>query len=84
MGTLVRTLFVGAALVVWTWLWFLPVAGFHHLYRCGLLGWAIVDEENGPTEFRWSGPLLVASVVAWVAGLWAARALRVTREVRSV
>lgn len=56
---------VSALLVVWTWLCFLPIAGFHHMFRCGLLGWAILDGENGPLEVRWSLVALLASVVLW-------------------
>jgi hypothetical protein len=66
LAKLLRIAGTGAALTVWTWLWFLPVAGFHHMYRCGLLGWAVLDEENGPLEIRWSLTLLLASAVLWL------------------
>ncbi|HQB46631.1 MAG TPA: hypothetical protein PLV85_23655, partial [Polyangiaceae bacterium] len=41
------------ALTAWTWLWFFPLSGFHHMVRCGLLGWAILDWESGNLAFRW-------------------------------
>jgi hypothetical protein len=56
---------VGLALVsiLWTWLWLLPTAGFHHMLRFGLLGWAILDGEGEAWDLRWSGLALGASVV---------------------
>ena len=70
-----------AALVVWTWLWLLPVGAFHYLVRFGVLGWgtldgeALHDAEGGGLFFHWEAGLLVASLASWVAGIWVARAL---------
>jgi hypothetical protein len=60
---------VAVALMLWTWLWLLPIAGFHHMMRCGLLGWAILDGEDGPIEVRWSGWTLIISLAIWLAGV---------------
>ncbi len=69
MRKLAKWIFAAAALSAWTWLWFLPVAGFHHMFRCGLLEWAIWDLENGEPELRWSGVVLALSVLAWLLGV---------------
>jgi hypothetical protein len=66
--------------MLWTSLWLLPIAGFHHMLRCGLLAWAIVDDEGEALEVRWSGWLLVVSLAIWVAGLAALAMLRVGRR----
>lgn len=69
------------ALTVWTWLWLLPISGFHHMYRFGLLGWGILDceamddAEGGGLVFRWSAGLLAPSLAACVAGLFIGRKL---------
>lgn len=49
-------------------------SGFHHMYRCGVLGWAILDNENEVFEIRWTGLLLTVSVVIWLAGFAGFRA----------
>ncbi len=60
-------LIAGAAL--WTWLWLFPLSGFHHMYRCGLLGWAILDNEGEAFEVRWSAVLLALSLAFWLGGV---------------
>lgn len=60
---------IAIASALWTWLWLLPVAGFHHMVRCGLLGWAILDAEGEAFEVRWSGWALVLSLAIWLAGV---------------
>ena len=60
---------------MWTWVWFLPVGAFHHMVSCGVLGWAILDNENETFAVRWSVTALVLSVAAWLAGMLVGRAL---------
>lgn len=82
MRKILGWLAAAVALVPWTWLWFMPVAGFHHMFRCGLLGWAILDEENGPNDVRWSGALLALSVLGWSSAFvvwWLVRRRLATR-----
>ena len=69
-----------AALIVWTWLWLLPVGAFHYLVRFGVLGWGTLDGEGlndaeGGLFFHWEAGLLIASLASWGAGLWVARLL---------
>jgi hypothetical protein len=65
-----------AVLLLWTWLWLLPVGAFHHMVRCGVLGWAILDGENEVFTVRWSVLGLVLSVAAWLVGGMVAWKLR--------
>jgi hypothetical protein len=65
---------VAIAFATWTWVWFLPIGGFHHMFRCGLLGWAILDWENPEFEMRWSASILAMSVSVWALGLFGGRA----------
>ena len=71
-----------AAAFLWTWACLGPVGGFHHMVRFGLLGWGILDGEDGTTVLRWSAPVLVASAAAWMCGLgavaWLVSAVRAT------
>lgn len=73
-----------SAAFAWTWAWFGPVGGFHHMVRLGLLGWGIVDGEDGTTVLRWSPLAVVASAAVWMAGLgaiaWLAHTVRSTRR----
>lgn len=64
-----RRLAIATGLLAWSWLWFLPVGGFHDMFRCGVLGWAILDNENAELEVRWSAVLLPISIVVWSAGI---------------
>lgn len=77
MARLARHVVLFVGLVVWTWTWFFPVGGFHHMFRCGVLGWAVLDGENEALELRWSGTILAVSLACWLAGvvavIWARR-----------
>lgn len=72
------------AAFAWTWAWLGPVGGFHHMVRLGLLGWGIVDGEDGTTALRWSPLALMASGAVWAAGLgavaWLVHTVRSTRR----
>lgn len=86
MGSVHRAgcVLVLAVALAWTWMWLGPVGGFHHMVQLGLLGWGIVDGEDGTTVLRWSGLLLVASAAVWMAGLgavpWLVHTVRATRR----
>ena len=60
---------VVVALLIWSWFWFLPIAGFDHMFRCGVLGWAILDNEGDAVEMRWSALVLMISVGGWLGGI---------------
>lgn len=62
--------------LLWTWLWLLPLSGFHHMFRCGVLGWAILDGEDAGFTVRWSLLALALSLAGWLGGVVAAWALR--------
>jgi hypothetical protein len=64
-----------SALFVWTWAWFGPVGGFHHMTRLGILGWGILDREDGPAVLRWSAATLGLSGTGWLLGLGAVIAI---------
>lgn len=76
-----RRLAATFGVAIWTWLWILPLTGFHHMYRLGLLGWAILDFEGEERpELRWSGTILCVSLVLWGTGLALAWALFARRR----
>ena len=75
MPRLVMRVIVFSVGLLWTWAWLLPVGAFHHMVRCGILGWAVLDNENETFAVRWSVTALGLSVVVWLAGILVGRIL---------
>ncbi len=75
-----RGLAAALGVASWTWLWLLPLSGFHHIHRLGLLGWALLDLEGERPELRASGLVLAVSLALWGLGLALAWALFARRR----
>jgi hypothetical protein len=81
------------AIIVLTWLFFGPIAGFHHMIRCGLLCPVFLDGESpegghmmwGEFEVRFFPIRMALSIVLWALCLFfAMRFLRVQTTTAAV